>query len=226
MSNASDSRKLCARADRARLKGRVRRAIRLYQRALEAGPEDAVTRRKLAPLLARRRRLEESWRCYEAACDSLVERGFDAQAAGLLAEAVTLLPRNEAAWRRLALIQAELGRRADARNSLAKARRNFKGRSRRMGAIRLLRDAHALTPDDLEIAIDLARLLRRAGRRRAAAETLYPMLQRAPGAHKRVRLELLRCTPTFDALVAWLRAPSDTPGAGPGAGRAQARTRS
>jgi len=203
--NPPDARLLCARADRARLKGRTRRAVRLYQQALEADPDNMSIRRKLAPLHARRREFDDAWQCYQAAGDSLSARGFEAQAAGLIREAATLLPHNEAVWRHLAVLQHSLGRRADARNTLIEGRQHFKGRRNRAAAVALLADAHAIDPDDLELGIELARLLRKTKRPRKAQKVLHALLQRMPDERKRIRRELFWCCPTLASLEAWMR---------------------
>ena len=202
-----DVRQLRLRADRARVKGRVRRAIRLYRRVLAGQPDDPAIHRKLAPLLARRRRREESWQSYQVARRSLEERGFDAHAGGLLREAVELLPRNVLAWKGLAEIEISLGRTTDARNTLLEGRRYFRGARRRADAIALLSVAHQLDPDDVEIGRDLARQLRRSGRPRRAQEVLYQLLERIPNRRRSLRRSLFLTTPTVRSLWAWIRCP-------------------
>ena len=206
MPNADDPRRLCARADRARLKGRVRRAIRLYERALEAGPENSTIRRKLAPLLARSRRFDEAWVCYQAAADSLESRGFEARSAGLMREATTLLPRNDAAWRRLAALLHGLGRTTDARNALLEARPFFRGRRHRPAAVELLGDAFRMAPDDAAIGLELATLLRKTRQRDASRVVLQRLLERVPSEDRRLRFELFRSSPSLDSLGDLIRA--------------------
>jgi tetratricopeptide (TPR) repeat protein len=218
-----DLRELRTRADRARLKGKSRKAIRLYRKILGSAPEDAATHRKLAPLLARRGQAEESWRSYQVACGSLMTRGFDAKAAGLLREAVTLDPRNANAWKRLAEIEESLGRTADAHNTLLEAHRHFTGSRNRGEAIALLSAAHRLDPADMHTGFELARLLRRAGNPQRAQKVLHGLLQRFPNQRRLIRRALFRTRPTLHAFWAWIRCPRESGWSGPGELRASSR---
>ena len=204
-----DVRQLHRRADRARLKGRLRKAVRLYRSVLVHLPDEPSVHRKLAPLLARRSCPEDAWQSYQIACRSLTERGFDRHAGGLLREAVELLPRNVLAWQCLAEIEESLGRTADARGTLLEGRRHFRGRRRRTDAMALLSTAHRLDPDDLELGLDLARQLRRAGRAGRAQEVLYGLLQRVPNRQRALRRGLFLTTPTFHTFWVWMRSPRD-----------------
>lgn len=195
------------RADRARAKGKSRRAVRLYRKLLVEQPENPVVHRRLAPLLARRRKRDDSWRSYVIACDSLADQGFDAKAAGLLREAVDLLPGNADAWRRLAEMEEGLGRQVDARNTLLEGRQNLRGSRRRAEAITLLKQAHRLDEDDPEVALDLARLLRLSRRRAKAQQILYRLAARVPARRRAARWALFLTAPSVRSFWAWLACP-------------------
>ena len=207
---AAQRRTLLAKADKARTKGRARRAIKLYRRALEGTPRDADIHRKLAPLLARRRRYrDDAWKSFAIACDDLCTRGFDARAAGLLREAVSLLPRQREAWERLGQLEADLGRVADARLTLLEGRRHFRGRGRRSDARRLLELSHRLEPWQPDVVFELSRLRHRCGDPEGAARLVQEFACARPEHARTAQRALFVLRPTPATLWAWLRAPKE-----------------
>src|SRR5437879_6056391 len=75
-----DRGKTLAAAEKARSRGRVRKAVRCYLKVLEHDPADHVVRSKVAPLLARAGRWDES------------PQSFNKPAAGYPAAAFTRTP--------------------------------------------------------------------------------------------------------------------------------------
>ncbi len=204
---AARQRRTLSNADRARSRGRTRAAVRLYRRALEHAPTDARVHQKLAPLLAQRRAFDESWQSFQIVCDALVQKGFDDRAAGLLREAVTLLPRKPEAWERLAELETSLGRSVDAHLALMEGRRHFRRRRDRAEARRLLERAVRIDPNHPQSVLDLARLRKQTGDRAGAGHLLEQLIERHPGAAAAGRRALFWVRPGFRTMLGWLRPP-------------------
>ena len=200
-------RKLLASADRARTKGRKRRAIRLYRRALESAPDSPDIHRKLAPLLARRGEATEAWNSFRVAYRALCVSGFDARAAGLLREAVALLPRTREAWEALGELEAALGRPIDARLALWDGSRHFKGRRRLADRRRLLELANRVDPHQTEVVLALARLRGKAGDARGGERLVEQLIVARPMSERAARRTLFALRPNLRSLWRWWRAP-------------------
>jgi tetratricopeptide (TPR) repeat protein len=96
--NAYDRNRLLEQAQSARNRGRRKRAIALYQRILVVDPADQVVHRKIAPLLARSKRLPEAWDSYRRVAGQLQRQGFVDQAIGVYREASSWLWRERKLW--------------------------------------------------------------------------------------------------------------------------------
>jgi tetratricopeptide (TPR) repeat protein len=201
-----DRARILAGAERARRRGRARKAIALYQRVLDQEPENPGLYRKVAPLLVRRREPEEAWRHYRVAAELLVAKGFEAQASGVLREAAENLPERVEVWIELAERICVRERPIDARLVLIEGRRHFRGRRKRADAIALLRRAYVLDPNDVPIGLDLAGQLRRQGDRAQAQRLLVRLADAHPGRSRRLRFEIFRLARDRASLLAWLRA--------------------
>jgi len=70
-----DRGKTLAAAEKARSRGRVRKAVRCYLKVLEHDPADHVVRSKVAPLLARAGRWDESRQNFDKAAAGYLARG-------------------------------------------------------------------------------------------------------------------------------------------------------
>jgi tetratricopeptide (TPR) repeat protein len=201
-----DRARILTQAERARRRGRAAKAVELYRRVLAVEPENADLHRKVAPLLVRRRQPEEAWRSYRFAAKTLAKRGFEAQATGLLREAAAQLPENREAWIALADLIRQQGRLVDAKAVLLAGRVHFRRRRHRRDAIELLARAESLDPDDLAVALDLARLLARCGNRARAIQILERLARLHPTRQRRIYFERFRVAPQLHALSDWLSA--------------------
>ncbi len=197
---------LLARASRLAARGRLRRAARIYQALLDASPSDVDVHRKAAPVLAKRRRLEEAWRSFDIVGQSLERSGFSEKAIGVYREAAHYMPQRPEIW--LAIAELYLGQEqpSDATRALVEGRARMRGRRRRPAAIRLLSRAHAIAPLPPPAVLDLARLLRRCGRRTEAWELLNTAVRDVATDRRRPLLAAqLAARPTPAALWRWLR---------------------
>jgi Flp pilus assembly protein TadD len=200
-----DRRKLLDQARVASGKGKHKKAIRLYQRVLEVEPEDPEIHRKLAPLLARTRQPEAALVSFGKAVTELMRRGMEDKAIGVCRETVQFFPQRFEAWEAIARLEIEREREPDALKALRDGRAHCKGRGGRAGALRLMRRAHEIAPDDVDVATDLARLLKQSGGRPEARNLLAALAARVPRASlRRIRWAQFRVDPSLSRWFAWL----------------------
>lgn len=193
---------------RGRGRRKRRRAIALYREVLRRERDDPDLHRKLAELLAKDGDLEAARASYRCACEGYAKRGFSERAIGVLRDAVKRLPRDVGFWMELAHLEYERGRRADALAVLRTGRPCFGRRKDRPAALMLLTAASKLDPNDLEIGLDFALALRRAGMKTRALRVLERLPTRSREALRRVRGRALRvdfgASRTIHYLRAWI----------------------
>ena len=205
-SKAYDRNRLLAEATRARQKGKVKKALALFETVLAHEPSNADLHRRVAPLRAGVRRLTDAWTSYRIAVAGLVKAGFVDQAVGVLREAAGHLGRERAVWEELASAEQQRGRPIDAHRALLEGRARFRGRRDRAEAIRLLQRARELAPTHFEANFDLAGLLARSGRLAEAARILAELAGIARGSQlRRVRRRQLFLRPSGSALWRYLK---------------------
>jgi tetratricopeptide (TPR) repeat protein len=198
---------LIAQADKARAKGRVKKAIAGYRKALALEPGDAMVHGKLAPLLARTQQNDEALKSFRAAAQAHLDKGFADKAVAVYTQAADTLPLEPTLWQHLAQLQVTRGRRADAVKVLLRGRGHFRRKSGRSHAITLLKEALALDAELFAPKLDLARLLARNGARAEALALLDPLARTLKGRPLRqVRWTLMRVAPGAGAWWRWLRA--------------------
>ncbi len=202
-----DRHRILGDAATARKKGKTKKALGLYQQVLEHEPNNGDLHRRVAPLLAETKKLEESLVSYGKAADNLVRQGFVEQATGLYREALGYMPREADLWVTLAEMQVKRNQKPDAIASLVQGRSHFKKRSDAGQAIRLLQCARGLDPYAFAANYDLACLLARARRKDRAIRILEQLASRHQARPLcRARGKLFRLSPTPPRLWAWLRA--------------------
>jgi tetratricopeptide (TPR) repeat protein len=196
---------LSRKADEARRRGRYRRAITAYQRLLADDPSDASVHGKLAPLLARRGRLDDALASFVAAAEEQVRRGFTDKALGIYQQAVRSLPRESSLWLAMAQLHVARARRADAVSALLRGAERLATRRDRPKAEPLLRRALELEPTSGPATLALAVVLRRLGNRAEARELLDGLVARSSGPTLvRARRAIFRMSPTPANLWRWL----------------------
>jgi Flp pilus assembly protein TadD len=160
-----DRRKLLANAGKARKKGKAKKAIQAYQRVLEREPHDTEVHRKIAPLLARVGQHQAAMDSFGQAMQGLIQAGFDAHALGVCREATSFYPRQVELWEAIARLRLKVASASDAVGALVEGRSHFRRRKDLPEAVRLLERAHGIDPKNVSVGLDLARLLKRSGRR-------------------------------------------------------------
>jgi len=198
---------LVQRGDRARAKGRRRKAISEYRKALALEPGDASIHAKIAPLLAARGDKAEALKSFQAAAEGQIKAGFVDRAIALYVQAVSLFPKEDVLWREVARLHLERARRADAVRIYVQAHRHFRGKKDRDTGIAFLRRAVELDPLHIQGTIALAKLLKKSGRKAEGHQLLAQLAAQLRGpALKKVRRAQFGLSPTPAALWRWMRA--------------------
>jgi tetratricopeptide (TPR) repeat protein len=202
-----DRSKTLAAADKARSRGRVRKAVRCYLKVLEHAPGDHVVRSKVAPLLARAGRWDESRQNFDKAASGYLEAGFVPKAIAVWTVAAQTFPEQVEYWERIANEQVKRGKRQDALLALLLGRSMLGKKRQRPLAVLLLRQVLELEPGHFDATLDLADLLRRDGSREEANRLLSGLLVRigkVRGLRRRVRFAQLRLEPSLRAALDWV----------------------
>jgi tetratricopeptide (TPR) repeat protein len=181
--------------------------VELYRQVLEVEPRNADLHRKVAPLLARTKKPDESLKSYRLAAEELIRGGFVDQAIGVYREAVQQLPPRRELFMAISDLELERGRKPDAIGALLDGRRRFRGRRDRSDAIVLLLRVRKLDRNHLNGTLDLAWLLAKTGNRDHALRLLDEQAARRRGPTlRRVRARQLRLAPGVGTAWRWLRA--------------------
>ena len=201
-----DRGKTLAAAEKARSRGRVRKAVRCYLKVLEHAPEDHVVRSKVAPLLARVGRWEEARLNFDKAATGYVDQGFVPKAIAVWTVAAQTFPEQVDYWERIANEQAKRGKRQDAVLALLQGRSMLRKKRQRPLATLLLRQVLELEPGHVDATLDLADLLRRDGTRDEAKRLLAGLLVRigkVRSLRRRVRFAQFWVEPTLRGALDW-----------------------
>ncbi len=197
---------LIIEADRARSKGKLKKAIAGYRKALELEPKDPAVHVKLAPLLARVNESEASLQSFRAAAQGHLDKGFTDKALAVYTQAAETFPAQVSLWQQVAQMNIARGRRADAVRMFLRGRILLSGKNERREAIALLKEALALEPTLFDPRLDLALLLARQNQPAEAMALLEPMAKQLKGRQLRqVRWTMLRVSPGLGSAWRWLR---------------------
>ena len=181
----------------ARKKGKRKKAISLYRKALSKEPEDPDSQIRLGRLLAERNEFDEAWGCFVKAAGGYYEKGFVDKAVGVYKQARQYVPTKIEVWQRLADLDLQRGRSADAVNNLYLGSRVFRRRKHRRKAHELLSQAFQIEPYRFEVTYDLAVLLIKYKEKGRARKMLDELARRTKGRDlRRVRGKLFWLGPT------------------------------
>ncbi len=194
-----------ATAEQARLRGRLRKAVKWYRKVLHHDPQDAPVLAKVAPRLARLGRWDESRVAFETSANAFLAKGFAPKAIAVWTVAAQTFPERVEFWERIANEQVIAGRRADAVETLLDGRSRLRRRKQRPIAVLLLRQALELEPGRVDLTLDLADLLRREGVKEEALRLLETALLRVGRGklRRKVRFMQLRIEPSFRGTLDW-----------------------
>jgi Tfp pilus assembly protein PilF len=198
---------IVAAADRARSRGKVRKAAAAYQKALESDPTDPSVNVKLGPLLARLGNPEGGARCFRVAAKRHLDAGFVDRAAGVTLTATSVFPLDPGFRVELAQLNVKRGRKQDAVTALLEGGRAQAKANRPDVAASLLGKALELEPWHLETCLVLVPVLARNGHAASAREFLAGLEKRYRGpARRRVRWAAFKVSPGLGTFWRWLRA--------------------
>lgn len=192
-------------AAREQSRGRIRKAVAHYMRALEADPEDHFVHAKVAPLLARMQKFEEAWESFRLAASRYFATGFSQKAIGIYSQAAKFMPRNPEVWEAMAYVYVQQGKKADAVATLYKGHGFFTHGPHKDKAVTMLRKAFALDPWNFGVTFALARLVKRTDPVEALG-LLEGISMRVKGRELRqVRSAMFRTQPGFTMAWRWLK---------------------
>jgi Tfp pilus assembly protein PilF len=196
-----------AAADQARARGRVKKAVALYQEALRTDPDDPTVNTRIAPLLAKLGDADGGTRAYRKAAEVHLKKGFLDRASAVVTAAAGTFPHDAGFRLEGARINLSRGRRQDAVNGLVDGGRALR-RARRLDAAgSLLRRALEIEPRHVEATLALAPVLAASGSA-AEARTMLAALERTARGRDvaRVRWVTFRLRPSPVAFFRWLAA--------------------
>jgi tetratricopeptide (TPR) repeat protein len=180
-----DRNELIAAADRARARGRTKKAIAGYRRVLEVAPGDPAVHAKLAPLLARTGRKDEALASFRSAAAAQIKAGFTDRGVSLLVQAADAFPEEYALWEEITRLHLQRGRRADALAALLGGGKRLLHSRQLTAGGQVLRRALEIEPWHPQATTLLARVLARSGRKGEALELVDGLDARTRGAHRR-----------------------------------------
>lgn len=163
------------RAERFRSRGRVKRAIREYERVLAVDPEDIEVHTKVAQLYIRARRKDQAKASLKRVIEWNEKEGFVDREIAMLRVAQELDRRDLTVYLRLAELYLGKEVTGDALRLLEGARKAFRRKRFFKEAIAVEEKILSIAPDDFRAQVSFVRLLRRAGRRYEAGERLRQM---------------------------------------------------
>jgi tetratricopeptide (TPR) repeat protein len=202
-----DRSQTLAEAEKARGQGRTDKAIKLYRSVLAKEPNDAVVHGKIAPLLARTKKLRgEALASFRLAAQGQLKAGFTDRANALYVQAAAFFPLETELWAEIARLDQVRGHRADAIAALMEGAGHLARTKRtRPEAARLLRRALEIEPWHLEATLRLGHFLARDGEKEQALAILDDIAGRVRGkGRRRVRRAIFRISPTPANAWRWM----------------------
>jgi tetratricopeptide (TPR) repeat protein len=198
-----NSKQLLERAERARAKGRTRKAIARYRELLAVDRDAPEVHARLGPLLARTRQRFDAWQSFRAAAEGFMRAQDPERALAVYYEAAHHLPKQTEIWQMIARLQCARGKSEEALRVLREGRAKFRRRGQRAEAIHLLRAAQEVEPWHADVVLDLAKLLWLNRQRAEALLLLEGLAQRSVGLPLR-RARALQFRISLRPTHAWL----------------------
>jgi tetratricopeptide (TPR) repeat protein len=204
-----DRGEILRKAETYRSRGRVRKAIREYERVLAVDPQDIEVHTKLGPLYLRAGRKDQAKASLKRVINWYDRQGFVEKTIAMLRLALTLDRRDLASHLRLADLYLGKTLEGDALRHLEGARRAFRRRRFLREAIAVEEKILSFAPDNFRAQVSLVRRLWKAGRRREAGQRLWEMesqwaLKRHKRHWRRARWLLFRHAPCLASYWGYL----------------------
>jgi pilus assembly protein FimV len=208
--NSYDRSEVLRRAETFRIRGRVRRAIREYEKVLAVDPQDLEVHTKVAPLYIRARRADAAKSSLRRVIAAYEKQGFVDKTIAMLRLALTLDRRDLGFHLRLAELYLDKGLKGDALKLLEGARKRFRRKRFLKEALSIEEKILGFAPANFRAQVTLVRHLWRARRRREARERLWQMelewaLRRDGPRWRKTRWLLCRRAPSLLTLWGFVR---------------------
>jgi tetratricopeptide (TPR) repeat protein len=198
-----DRTRILETAARARAKKQWKKAISNYRRVLAVERHNAELHAKIAPLLAETGQRFDAWVSFQIAARACLRQRRGDKALAVYREAAGYLPREIQVWQSIARLQLKRGKQREALEALLEGACQLRSRRHRPRAIHLLRRAHAITPWDFEVVLELARLLAKSNQPEEARRLLEGLEARTSGDRLR-QLYAAQFRLDGDLRYAWL----------------------
>jgi tetratricopeptide (TPR) repeat protein len=195
-------RDLIAKAQQASSKNK-KKAIALYREALVLDDNDPDSHLRLAELLAKTGERGPAYASFRSAADGFIAKGFLDKAIAAYRTATEATPDFEEAWERLAELNLERERPAEAITALEAGRKRYKRAYDRPRAIRLLYRLRQLQPERLSVTADLCRTLKKEKRHDEAKALLAALVETRPPGSGRRRVRWLQLSLYFRPRLLW-----------------------
>lgn len=200
-------RELLSKAAKARGKGRRKKAILIYQKLLASDPNDFEVHVKIAPLLMKNRQTAEAAKSFKIAAQGYYEKKLVDKTISVYRQAARCMPAEVGLWERIAKLNLERNRKADAIKTLIEGSRKFRKKALKPQRIRLLRKAFEIEPWHFQVSYDLAKLLAKNSERKEARDILAELCRRVHhGKLRKARRALFFISPNLPNALGWLRA--------------------
>ena len=170
-----DRTEVLRKAEGFRSRGRVRRAIREYEKVLAVDPQDIEVHTKVAQLYIRAGRRDQAKASLTRVIEWNESQGFLDKAIAMLRVAHGVDRRDLDVYLHLAELYLGKGVEGDALRLLEGARRAFRCKRFRKEAIAVEEKILSVAPDNFRAQVSLVRLLWRAGRTYEAVDRLWQM---------------------------------------------------
>lgn len=203
-------------AGKYRSQGRIRKAIREYEKILSVDRRDIDVHLKIASLYIRVGRKDQAKESLRQVISWYEKQGFVEKAIASLRLALTVDRRNLAAYLHIADLYLGKEHMGDARRVLDEARKAFRGRKFLNEALAVEEKILSIAPDDFPTQVSLVRLQWKTGKKRETIDRLRCMEEQwARRGIKRnwrkTRRLLCRFSPSFSTgwgcFIAYFKAP-------------------
>lgn len=203
-----DRTRILDAAEKARSRGRNRKAIAEYRKILAVDANDPQVNARIAPLLAKEHQREAGLKAFETGAEAFINKGFADKGLAVYMQAVAVFPGEEKLWTRVAQLTAERGRKADAVNALIKGAESLsRDKAQRPRALGLLDRALKMEPFHVNATLRQAELLAKEGRKQEGLEKLERLTQHTGGPSlKKIRAAQFKLAPGFGTFWRWFRA--------------------
>ncbi|MCB9722932.1 MAG: tetratricopeptide repeat protein [Spirochaetaceae bacterium] len=160
---ALNKRKVLDAARKFAQKGAKAKALKEYQKLLQADPRDAKLLLEVGDAYRRWGQAEEAIAQYSKVAQQYRQDGFDARAVAVFKQILNLDPKHYSAYVSLAELYQRMGLDSEAISALQTAADGYHKEGRKTDALELLRQMAALDPTNTTSRLKVAELLRQEG---------------------------------------------------------------